>query len=77
MFVFTVAELQGRGVRVERLFTSISEEITTLQNEKQELKYHIDDFYVQLTAANVSQEYKDKVMYLKLFLLNNNLFLLK
>ena len=61
VYVFIVAQLQVRGVRVERLLTSISEEITTLQKEKQELKYHIDEFYAQLNAVNISQEYRDKV----------------
>ena len=48
-------------MRVERLFTSISTEITSLEKQKQDLKYDIDDFYVQLTATNVSQEHRDKV----------------
>ena len=48
-------------MRVEKLFASIDEEITALQKDKQDLKYDIDDFYAQLAAANVSQEYKDKV----------------
>ena len=56
-----VVELQAKGKRVERLFTSISDEITTLEKQKQDLKYHIDDFNVQLVAANVSKEHKDKV----------------
>lgn len=59
--LWIVVDLQVRGLRVERLLTNINKEIITLQKEKQDLKYKIDDFYVQLTAANVSQEYKDKV----------------
>ena len=56
-----VVELHQKGTRIERLFTSISEEITTLQKQKQDLKYNIDDLNAQLTAANVSVEHKDKV----------------
>lgn len=57
----TVVELQEKGKRVERLYTNINEEITTLQKEKRDLKYDIDDFYAQLNAANISQQYEDKV----------------
>lgn len=60
-FVCAVVQLQSRGTRVERLLTSINEEITMLQKGKQDLKYDIDDFYVQLNAANISQEHRDKV----------------
>ena len=56
-----VVELQEKGKRVERLFTSINNEMTTLQKQNQDLKHNIDDFNVQLTAANISQEHKDKV----------------
>ena len=61
MCVCAVEELHTKGTRVERILTSVDKQMTELQNEKQNLKYSIDDFYVQLNAANVSHEYKDKV----------------
>jgi len=59
--VHAVAELQERSRRVEKLLTEINEEISTLQNEKQDLEFDIDDLHTQLNAAKISQEYKDKV----------------
>jgi len=60
-YVYTVTELEERSQRVGNLLTEIDEEISTLQNKKQEVKYDLDDLHVQLNAAKISQEYRDKV----------------
>ena len=59
--VRAVVELQERSQRVEKLLTEINEDISTLQNEKQYLEYDIDNLHVQLNAAKISQEYRDRV----------------
>jgi len=64
-----VTELQERSQRVEKLLTEINEEISTLQNEKQDLEFDIDDLDTQLNAAKINQEYKDKVYFSRIYLL--------
>ncbi|XP_065888406.1 laminin subunit alpha-1-like [Dysidea avara] len=56
----SIVELQERSQRVEKLLTEINEDISTLQNEKQYLEYDIDNLHVQLNAAKISQEYRDR-----------------
>jgi len=65
--VYTVTELQERSQRVERLLTEINEEISTLQNEKRDLEFDIDDLDTQLNAAKISQEYRDKVYFNRIY----------
>ena len=60
-YIHIVTELEERSQRVGNLLTEIDEEISTLQNKKQEVKYDLDDLHVQLNAAKISQEYRDKV----------------
>ena len=58
MVVCAVDGLQKKGRRVERLLKSIDEDIAELQKGKQDLKYDIEDFYAQLTAANICQQHE-------------------
>ena len=46
---------------MENRLESIEKGIVKLEEGRKNLKYAIEDFYAQLTLANIIQQYRDKV----------------
>ena len=46
---------------MEKRFESVEKGIVKLEEGRKDLKYAIEEFYAQLSAANISQQYRDKV----------------